>query len=132
MKNNFYIHFMETQVLLQYLLPEEMFEFFDFKEIKEGEKKELLLYLDEKSIVPPEHADKELVSNGFDEPVSIQDFPIRDRAAYFIVRRRKWKDKKTGKIYSKQWELTAKGSSYSKEFAAFLKGLLGQIPNKQQ
>lgn len=121
---------MELEVLLQHLLPKEIFDFFDFKAIKEGEKEELLLYLDEKPIKPSEHLDKELIANGFDEPVCIQDFPIRDKAAYFIVRRRKWKDKQTGKIYSKQWDLTAKGSSYSKEFAAFLKELPGYLSNK--
>jgi hypothetical protein len=89
------------------------------------------LYLDEKTIKPSEHIEKELIGYGFDEAVSIQDFPIRDKSAYLIVRRRKWKDKQTGKIYSKQWDLTAKGSSYSKDFAAFLKGLFGQLPNQQ-
>jgi hypothetical protein len=119
---------MEIEVLLQYLLPKEISEYFDFKEIIEKEDK-LHLYLDEKPLKPPEHHDKDLIANGFDEPVSIQDFPIRNKSAYFIVRRRKWKDKQTGKIYSKQWDLTAKGSSYSKDFAAFLKGLFGQLPN---
>lgn len=122
---------MELESLLQYLLPEEFFQFFDFKEIKEDANKSLLLHLDEKPIKPVEHSDKELVSNGFDEPVRIQDFPIRDKAVYFVVRRRKWKDKKTGKIYSKNWKLTANSTSYTKEFAAFLKGLFGQLPNKQ-
>lgn len=121
---------MERDVLLQYLLPKEISEFFDLKEIREVEENKLLLYLDEKFIKPTEHSNKELTSNGFDDPVSIQDFPIRDKAAYLIVRRRKWKEKQTGKIYCKQWDLTAKGSSYSKEFADFLKELLGQLPNK--
>lgn len=122
---------MEIEVLLQYLLPKEVFEYFEFKEILEKERGKLHLYLDEKPIKPSEHSDKELVANGFDEPVSIQDFPIRDKSVYFIVRRRKWRDKQTGKIYSKQWDLTAKGSSYSKDFAAFLKELFGQLPNQQ-
>lgn len=121
---------MEIEILLQYLLPKEVFVYFEFKEIKEESDNQLHLYLDEKPIKPIEFSDKDLISNGFDEPVFIQDFPIRDKSAYFIVRRRKWKDKQTGKIYSKQWDLTAKGSSYSKDFAAFLKGLFGQLPNQ--
>lgn len=122
---------MELESLLQYLLPKEFFQYFDFKEIKEGDNKSLLLHLDEKPIKPEEHSDKELVSNGFDEPIRIQDFPIRDKAVFFLVRRRKWKDKNTGKVYSKNWNLTANSTSYTKEFAAFLKGLFGQLPNKQ-
>jgi len=122
---------MEIESILQYLLPKEIFEYFEFKEIKEEGDNCLFLYLDEKAIKPKEHLDKDLVSNGFDEPVRIQDFPIRDKAVYFIVRRRKWKDKRTGKIYNKTWDLTAKGTSYTKEFAAFLKELLGQLPHQQ-
>ncbi len=115
---------MEKEHILQYLLPKEIFEYFDLVDIKEDSTNTLLLQLDEKLERPISHSDKELVSNGFDEPVRIQDFPLRDKAVYFIVRRRKWKDKHTGKIYSTQWNLTASGTSYSKEFAAFLKELL--------
>lgn len=122
---------MEIELLLRYLLPKELFDYFELKEIKEKEDNKLHLYLDEKPIKPAEHLEKELIGYGFDESVSIQDFPIRDKSAYLIVRRRKWKDKQTGKIYSTQWDLTAKGSSYSKDFAAFLKGLFGQLPNQQ-
>ena len=120
---------MELESILQYLLPQEIFQYFDFKEIKKDTNDTLLLYLDEKAIKPLEHEDKELISNGFDEPVRIQDFPIRDKAVYFVVRRRKWKDKETGKIYSTNWNLTANGTSYTKEFAAFLKELFRQLPH---
>ena len=87
------------------------------------------LYLDEKHIVPPEHKNKQIVSNGFHSAVKIQDFPLRQKKVYLIVRRRKWKDTETGNIYSRSWDLTAKGSSYSKEFADFLKELFGYLPN---
>lgn len=123
---------MEIELLLRYLLPEEVFDYFDLKEIKEKDNNKLHLHLDEKPIKPSEHSEKELIKYGLDEAVSIQDFPIRDKSAYLLVRRRKWKDKQTGKIYSKQWDLTAKGSSYSKGFATFLKGLFGQLPDQQQ
>ena len=116
---------MELETLLHYLLPQEIFEYFDLKEIKEINDNQLELRLDEKKVRPLDLSDKELVSNGFDEPVRIQDFPIRDKAVFFIVRRRKWKEKVTGKIYSRSWDITAKGTSYSKEFAAFLKELFG-------
>ncbi len=105
---------------------------FELKEVKESEENSLRLYLDEQNILPPEHSEKQLVSNGFDEPVTIQDFPLRQKSVYLVVRRRKWKDKATGKIYSRTWDITARGTSYSKEFAAFLKELFGQLPNQQQ
>ena len=112
---------MKIESLLQYLLPNEIQLYFDFVNIKEDSNNRLLLYLDEKPIKPSEHLDKELVSKGFDEPIHIQDFPIREKAVYFIVRRRKWIDKRTRKVYMTNWNLTANGTSYTKEFAAFLK-----------
>jgi hypothetical protein len=34
----------------------------------------------------------------------------------------------TGELVSKSWDLTAKGTRYTKSFADFLKGLFGQLP----
>jgi hypothetical protein len=121
---------MEIEILLRHLLPEELFEYFDFVSLNQTNPKELNLHLDEKKVPPPEHKDKTLISYGFDEPVKVQDFPLRKKSVYLIVRRRKWQDKGTGRIYSRSWDLTANGSSYSKEFAYFLKGLLGYLPDK--
>ena len=122
---------MEIEQLLRYLLPQEIFKYFDLVAIQEREN-QLELSLDEKPIKPIAHSDKELALYGFDEAVRIQDFPIREKSVYFIVRRRKWRDKNTGKIYSTQWNLTAGGTSYTKEFADFLKELFGQLPHQQQ
>ena len=123
---------MEIESLLKHILPKELLDYFELIEVRESQENVLFLYLDEKSVIPPEHSEKQIVSQGFDEPVTIQDFPLREKSVYLVVRRRKWKDKQSGKIYSRTWDLTAKGTSYSKEFAAFLKGLFGQLPHQQQ
>ena len=47
----------------------------------------------------------------------------------FHVKRRRWVDATASKSVSRQWDLVAEGTRFSKEFAAFLKGLLGQIPD---
>ena len=69
------------------------------------------------------------VKNGFLPESLITDFPIRDKRATLIVRRRRWKDEETGEIVSNDYELVAKGTRHSKEFAAFLKGGLESIPD---
>ena len=115
---------MDSHHFLKYLLPKTVYDYFDLVAIKEDSPDNLLFYLDEKSIKPKDHSDKKLLSNGFDEPVKIQDFPLRDKSVYIIIRRRKWIDKTTNKVYSTNWNLTANGTSYTKEFAAFLKELL--------
>jgi len=120
---------MELTSILKYLLPEDLLDYFELTGVKESADDTLYMYLDEKSNIPTEFKGMELVSHGFDEPVTIQDFPLRQKRVYLVVRRRKWKDKTNGKIHARTWDLTAKGTSYSKEFAAFLKELFGQIPD---
>ena len=61
-------------------------------------------------------------SYGFTEEKVIQDFPIRGKASYLHVRRRKWRDSSTGEIFSYSYDdLTVEGSKLSPEFVAFLK-----------
>lgn len=118
--------------LLSYILPSEFTENFDLTDIlEEARGAELLLhlYLDEKEIQPDGHSD--LSPNGFYEESCINDFPIRDHRTVLHIRRRRWKDA-AGKSYSKDWELAAKGTRHSKEFAAFLKEFLGYIPDYSQ
>ena len=48
------------------------------------------IYLDEKNIPPAEYSGQGVLSKDFAVPTSIQDFPLRGRAVYLHVRRRKW------------------------------------------
>ena len=69
-------------------------------------------------------------SKGFHSEVVIQDFPIRDKKVFLHVRRRRWLVESTNKIVSRDWNTVAKGTRLTGEFAAFLKGLFGYLPNK--
>jgi len=55
----------------------------------------------------------------------IQDFPIREWKVFLKIRRRKWKDLESGKVVSRDWQLAAKGTSMTQEFASFLKEMVG-------
>ena len=97
-----------------------MIDYFSITSIKEdGEI--LTIKLDERNLIPEEHKTKRLESKGFCSPGRIEDFPIREYKVYLCIRRRKWKDIDTGQVVSRDWDLTAKGTSYTKEFGAFLK-----------
>jgi len=115
---------MDTLTLAKHILPIELVENFDIVDIQ-AKGDELRIKLDEKFVPPPGHSDKPLESKGFLPPRKLQDFPIRERAVILEIRRRVWVDKTTNKKYSRTWELTAEGTSYSKEFAAFLKERIG-------
>ena len=82
------------------------------------------IYLDEKNIPPAEYSGQGVLSKGFTVPTSIQDFPLRGRAVYLHVRRRKWQ-LPSGDVVSNKFSLAADGTRYSREFASFLKGILG-------
>ncbi|TVQ17077.1 MAG: hypothetical protein EA361_03155, partial [Bacteroidetes bacterium] len=66
------------------VLPEMLVEHFDLhKTTKESET--LHLYFEEKNIAPPEHTSRELISKGFHNEVTIQDFPLRGKNVYLGV-----------------------------------------------
>lgn len=115
---------MDSHDILKYFLPKELTDYFELIDINSQEA-QLVICLDEKNIKPPEYIDVELESKGFSSPVYIHDFPIRDKQVMLKIRKRKWRDKKTGKTYTRSWDLKHEGTSYTKEFAAFLKKMLG-------
>jgi|SRR5215469_16262590 len=115
--------------LIKYVLPEEVFRYFEIKEI-EQEGRELHLYLEEQNEIPEAYNREELESNGFHNETVIKDFPIREKPLYLHVRRRRWLEKSTGKTVSRDWNLVAEGTHYTQGFASFLKGLVGYLPDR--
>ena len=116
--------------LAKLVLPAEVNKYFELTKV-ETEKlpdgSEMLhIYLEEDKTTPDDR--KDLIPNGFFREMLIRDFPIRDRKVTLHVKRRRWIDCK-GENISTDWTLVQNGTRYSVEFAAFLKGLLGQIPD---
>ena len=109
--------------LAQLILPSEILTNFEVVRVEE-EASLIRIYLDE-SVKVDYKENPEIESKGFCEAVTIRDFPIRDKGVDLIVRRRKWYDKQNNRYFSDSYELNAEGTRYSKEFAAFLKGVYG-------
>ncbi|WP_394706822.1 hypothetical protein [uncultured Bacteroides sp.] len=82
--------------------------------------------LEEKNIVPDEISTLNLHSHGFHPEIEVQDFPIRGKAVYLLIKRRRWKDLDIGKVYSRDWRIVAQGTRITAEFGSFLKELLRQ------
>jgi len=76
------------QTLIQLLLPEEIFEYFDIVQI-DTRAREVHVHLDEKAIKPESYELVKLISKGFHHAAIIQDFPLRDKAMFLHVRRRR-------------------------------------------
>jgi hypothetical protein len=112
---------LETSVeLLKLILPDILVDYFDLKGTKQqGET--LHLHFEEQAKAPVEHANRVLVSKGFHDEITVQDFPLRGKIVFLHIKRRRWTDKDTNEIVQRDWTLVAMGSRMTEEFAAFLK-----------
>ena len=116
--------------LIKLLLPPEIFEYFETTDLH-STGSEVHVSLDEQNVLPEGYDKDKLTSKGFHKPATIQDFPLRDKAMYLHVRRRRWQDETTGKAVSRDWESVAEGTRLTKEFATFLKEISRHIRHKQ-
>jgi hypothetical protein len=106
--------------VLKLFLPELLVDHFELTNTsQQGET--LHLYFEETNKPPVEHTNRVLVSKGFHDEITVQDFPLRGKHVYLHIKRRRWTDKESTQIVQRDWNLVAKGSRMTKEFAAFLK-----------
>jgi hypothetical protein len=113
--------------LLSLLLPSGLIELFDLDTVT-NQTDGYHLHLSQKNIAPHAFQGHKLESKGFFAPITIRDFPLRGRACYLHLKRRKWLDHDLGKIVFHEWDEVARGTRMTKEFAAFLKAIDRQPP----
>jgi transposase len=87
------------------------------------------IHLEEKNVLPQGYTNDDYESKGFHLPKTIQDFPIRGKAVYLIIKRRRWRHKEHGKIIQSDYSFIADGSKLTEELSAFLKGT-GRDPRR--
>jgi hypothetical protein len=121
--------------ILRAFLPQgllENFEIIEFKELGDRTTKKdcYFIYLDEKNIIPLGLNESEFESKGFSSIKSVQDFPIRGKAVYLLIRTRRWRHKENkSHIVKNNYRLVAEGSKLTEELSAFLKGT-GRKPRR--
>ena len=108
--------------LAKLLLPADISEFFLIMDVIQS-KESITIYLEENDTHPIEYKDDKLVSKGFFESITVQDFPLRGKSVFLNIRRRRWTNETTGDIVWRDWEVVAKGTRMTNEFAAFLKAI---------
>lgn len=116
------------QSLIQLLLPSEIFDYFEITNLVVADRS-VAVFLDERDIKPTAYTGEKLTSKGFHPESIIQDFPIRNKAVFLHIRRRRWLVESTKEVVSRDWDSVAEGTRYTKSFADFLKGILGQLPH---
>jgi hypothetical protein len=108
--------------LASLVLPTGVLDFFTINNfVSQGSTHNI--FLNEKNTPPEEYKKDKLSSKGFYEEVKIQDFPIRGKAVFLYIKRRRWLNETTGNIVARDWDLVAKGTRMTQEFASFLKAI---------
>jgi len=114
--------------LLNYFLPEKLLEHFVITKVEElgfvsTKKMFLQIHLEEINTIPLGYDPSQYESKGFYPEKTIQDFPVRGKAVYLVIKRRRWrhKDRKDEIIYN-DYSFIAKGLKLTSELSLFLKG----------
>jgi hypothetical protein len=110
------------ELLVRLLLPEGVLDYFEVTHINHDQK-EIWIYLEELNVIPGEYANDKLLSKGFLPESSIQDFPLRGKAVYLFIKRRRWLNVSSGQMVTRNWDLVCEGTRMTTEFASFLKEL---------
>ena len=114
----------ETTALLHFF-PAELMNHFEivsvqvFGNVKAKEDYYEVIF-EEKPVMPGGINTSEYESKGFFSK-TVQDFPIRGRAVFLEIRRRRWRHKITSESISRNFSFLAEGSKFTKELADFLK-----------
>ena len=80
-----------------------------------------LIDFEEKNELPAGYSTIEYESKGFIGIKIIQDFPLRGKAVYLRIKKRRWRHKQTGEIIKRDFSFIADGSKFTKELSDFLK-----------
>jgi hypothetical protein len=121
--------------LASLMLPENILKHFEATSVKElgdlcTKKMVLEIHLREKNELPRGYSRKEYESKGYYESKRIQDFPIRGKAVYLIISRRRWRLKQDKSIIIKSdYSFISEGSKLTSELSDFLKGT-GRYPRR--
>ena len=116
-----------SQELLQEFLPEllllhfEVVKFYQLGDVA-SKKMDIVIHLDERNELPSGYLKSAYESKGFLPPSKVQDFPIRGKAVYLVIRRHRWRHKETREEITNDYSLIAEGSRLTKELSDFLKG----------
>lgn len=92
----------------------------------------ITIFFDEKpELIPAELKGKQVVLNGFLNPLVLQTFPLKDKAVYLSIRRRRWKEKGSQSAgVNNTYELNRNGMKTTIEFGDFLKEELRLQPDQ--
>ena len=120
--------------LISHVLPLELLNYFQITHIQElgsidTKTTFIEVSLEEKNVLPPNYSSADYESKGFLSSKTVQDFPLRGKAVYLSIKRRRWRHKTTKKEIRNDYSFIAEGSKLTQELSDFLKGT-GRDPRR--
>jgi transposase len=117
--------------LLSVFFPAEITQHFEIKSVDDKKEYIEIRFYELPELVPPiMKEDKEIVLDGFCNPLELQSFPLKGKPVYLKLYRRRWKFQGEKKHYSNTYNFNPDGVKATKEFASFLKAAFGQTPDQ--
>ncbi len=112
--------------LLSELFPSELMQYFRIIKYETlcslSTKSEYwLIDFEEKNELPLGYSSSDYESKGFMESSTIQDFPLRGKAVYLRIKKRRWRHKETGSVLRRDFSFISEGSKLTRELSDFLK-----------
>ena len=103
-----------------------MLEYFDITQVEnlcnlESKEEFLVIEFTEKNILPSEYCVEEYESKGFLGSKLIQDFPLRGKAVFLRIKRRRWRHKTNKTVVKRDFTFITAGSKFTDELSDFLK-----------
>jgi hypothetical protein len=111
---------------LSIFLPDSLLNHFDLlnvTELGEVSSKKMIYYIElaEKNDLPKGYNRLNYESKGFYPEKTVQDFPIRGKAVYLVIKRRRWREKQSRIEIKSDYSFIAEGSKLTIELSDFLK-----------
>ena len=130
--DNFGIKIIEKQNLhlIHQLFPSELMEYFIISRYQtlcflENKSEYWEIEFEEINELPNGYSSNDYESKGFLESKLIQDFPLRGKAVFLKVKKRRWRHKLTGEVIKRDFSFIADGSKFTQELSDFLKDASG-------
>lgn len=117
----------KAEILLKELLsihvPKEYLEFFELETVLNKVECWELVLIERENLVPETLKGKDVVLDGFCNPISVLTQTFSMKKIFLVIKRRRWKEKGSDVHFSNSYELHEKGIKMTKDFAAFLKAI---------
>ena len=81
--------------MLSLFFPAGLLDYFDL--VNHVSQETCFIFLEEKPSIPQEHS-RTSTFKGFLPEIEVQDFPVRGKAVYLRIKRRRWEDRKQDKL----------------------------------